>query len=224
MNNDFAKHQQRVVHNFYETHGASFAETRKNPWPEQILIAKEITPEMTVLDIGAGNGRFASILPEGVNYIGIEPSKRLREAAPAGVRLKPGELPELKLDNELADITVCFAVLHHIPTEALRERAVKELIRITKPGGMLVASAWRINTDEVEPVAHSKEDDVWIPWKADQKTAKRFVHRFTLREWKKLWTRPGLEIEKIGLFGKDDWTEDQQKARNFFVIAKKKSA
>lgn len=223
MNNDFAKRVQKDVRAFYEAHGFSFANTRNGLWPEQILLAKTVRPGMTVIDIGAGNGRFESALPAGADYIGIEPSGSLRDASSA--KLIPGELPHLPLAENKGDLTVCFAVLHHIPSEQARKASVQEMIRVTKPGGRIAASAWHLPVNEAfERVEYAQENDVWVPWKAGQETAKRFVHRFTEREWKKLWTCPELEIEKIGLFGKNDWTEYAGEARNFFVMAKKKSA
>ena len=222
MNNDFAKRHQKSVHEFYETHGSSFAKTRGDIWPEQILLAKTIHPEMTVIDIGAGNGRFNGILPKDVAYLGVEPSKSLREAS--HVKLLPGELPHLLIQDNIGDLTACFAVLHHIPTVELRQASIREIIRVTKPNGRLAVSAWYIPEGKFEEVKDSEDNDVWIPWKADQKTVRRFVHRFTELEWKKLWTRPELEIEQIGLFGREDWTKNTDEARNFFVMAKKKSA
>lgn len=224
MMSDFAKKRQQDVRDFYEQRGRSFSDTRKALWPEQILAAKDVSPGMTVLDVGAGNGRFSAALPDGAEYIGIEPSAALRDNAPKGVRMLNGELPDLGVDSNIADLTVCFAVLHHVPTKELRETSVAELIRVTKAGGRVIATAWFISDETYETVQDSAESDVWIPWKADRQISKRFVHRFTEREWKKLWIHPELEIEKIGLFGKDDWTKNVDHARNFMVIAKKKSA
>jgi hypothetical protein len=43
----------------------------------------------------------------------------------------------------------------------------------------------------------------------------------TDQEWRNLWSHPQLEIERIGLFGRMDWTDDPKQARNWFVIAKR---
>jgi len=276
-----AKTIRESVAKFYEKHGAAFARTRQFTWAEEKLITKRIQSGMTVVDVGAGNGRFAKRLPlirgtEGVSdgirkhlplpllkeagcsYIGIEPSATLRNTADKNLDMREGALPRLKLDDKIADVTVCLAVFHHLGSEEERKASVEELIRITKKGGLIAASAWWVATarcptspiaqtppltppqrgvgseiilplseGEQEgvlspPVVGSEGCDLWIPWRAEGADAKRFVHAFAEEEWKKLWTRMELEIEKIGLFGKDDWTEDPKEARNLFVMAKRK--
>jgi SAM-dependent methyltransferase len=224
MNDGFAKRLRDSVAKFYEEHGAVFAQTRKGAWSELLLIAKRVKPNDTVVDIGAGNGRFFQFLLTPVNYVGIEPSESLRANALTGANLKPGFFPKIDLEDEIADMTVSFAVFHHLVTEKDREEAVEEMIRITKPEGLIAATAWYIDQSEHEPVQDGDERDVWIPWRAEMADEKRFVHAFTKREWEELFTHPDLEIERVGFFGGKDWTDDEQSARNFLVIAKKKTA
>lgn len=78
MKHDFANSFAQSVAKFYEDHGAAFAATRGSAWAELERAATLIKPGMTVVDVGAGNGRFSKLLPEGVTYIGVEPSSTLR--------------------------------------------------------------------------------------------------------------------------------------------------
>jgi SAM-dependent methyltransferase len=246
MNDGSAKQIAQAVAEFYEKHGAAFARTRGFVWAEEKLITKLIQPGMTVVDVGAGNGRFARLL-EGVAYIGIEPSSSLRAAADPSLDMRDGTLPNLPLPDAVADVTVCLAVFHHLAPDSRLQASVQELIRITKPGGLIAASAWWIMTvagdaggeasaaragefdkpstggvPQAAGPATDNRHDLWIPWRAEGVDAKRFVHAFSEEEWKKLWTRPELEIERVGLFGKEDWTNDPKEARNLLVIAKKR--
>lgn len=221
MDDELAKQIQVTNTRFYEENGASFARTRSYTWNEERAIAPLIQHGMSVVDIGAGNGRFARILHDKqITYLGIEPSSALRQSADPSLDIRDGSLPHLPLSDNLADLTVCFAVLHHLPTEALRRTAVQELIRITKPGGIIVASAWYLaeNTGNHTPIPHADPGDIWVPWHADHSDAQRYVHRMQPQEWEELWQHPMLHIDRIGLFGKTDWTEDTQEARNWFVI------
>ena len=71
MNDDLAKQLRERVQEFYETHGSAFSSTRTFIWKEEEIIAKRLTAGMTIVDVGAGNGRFARLLPEGAHYIGF---------------------------------------------------------------------------------------------------------------------------------------------------------
>ncbi len=224
MNNEFAKDVKASVKSFYEEHGSAFASTRKGVWSELILMARRAHPGDTIIDIGAGNGRFFLFLPKNISYIGIEPSNTLRAYGLPGATLRPGSLPNIPIENDISDMTTSFAVFHHLATAEERTKSVEEMVRMTKPGGIIAASAWFVTPSEHERIPEMSERDVWVPWRAEEKYGKRYVHCFTTEEWKKLWTHPDLEIEHIGLFGSNDWTEKPEEARNFFVIAKKKSA
>ncbi|MFA6429981.1 MAG: class I SAM-dependent methyltransferase [Patescibacteria group bacterium] len=207
MNNELAKELAQSVTDFYETYGASFSRTRRNLiWKEEEKAVTFIKPGMTVADIGAGNGRFARLLPKGVIYIGLEPSAKLRASAmpllaKEGLgEVSPGDILDIPLPDHTADITVCFAVLHHIPTDKTRKEAVAELVRITKPGGLIIATAWHLTPSTAKlmtPVTEGDPGDMWVSWKADGVDTKRYVHIFTEQEWQDLWTGPHHNIEQL---------------------------
>lgn len=223
MNDQLAKQLAHSVTDFYAVHGAAFARTRGMVWHEERVVANRILPGMKVVDIGAGNGRFARLLIEGSDYTGIEPSDALRGSSPPDVRLYPGAFPHLPLENNLADVTTCFAVIQHIPGEEHRRNAVDELIRITKPGGLIAATSWHhaLQDKRIEWIKNGDPGDAWIPWKAEHADGKRYVHFMQPNEWENLWRHPSLSIERIGMYGEHDWTSDEASARNWFVLATK---
>ncbi|MSR84967.1 class I SAM-dependent methyltransferase [Candidatus Uhrbacteria bacterium] len=238
MTNEIAKQIRDSVADFYERYGAAFGRTRGMSWNEEKMIAERVRKEMIAVDVGAGNGRFAKLLPDDIHYVGFEPSSTLRAGADPKLNLQDGSLPHLPINDATADVTVCFAVLHHLPTLDDQQAAVNELIRITKPGGLIAASAWHLSHTAPDEVSRHRETagseqgwdtssgatrvDFFIPWRAEGADAKRYVHAFDQKEWLSLWTHPQIEIERIGLFGKQDWTDDPNEGRNWFVIAHKK--
>lgn len=225
MNADLAKRLRQNVADFYEDHGKSFDRTRAFVWNEEKLAIGKIRTGMSVIDVGAGNGRFARLLPEGVSYLGIEPSEALRTAAKPDIQMKAGGFPKLDLLDGTADVTVCFAVIQHLPTTEERQAAVKELIRITKPGGWIIATSWhptgRFSRQETTVIEESEPGDVWVSWKAEGAEAQRYIHDFSYGEWGSLWNHPDLTLEQIGLFGQNDWTEDLNEGRNWCAIAQR---
>ncbi len=208
MDKHLAKDLAQSVADFYEKHGDAFSRTRHQHWDVFDLIHAACKPGMTLVDVGAGNGRLADFLPKDINYVGIEPSSTLRGNNP---KLIEGRLPNLSSQGNAADLTVCLAVFHHIPVIDQRA-AVDELIRITKIGGQIVATTWHLTADAYEPVQKGESGDIWIEWKAEGADTKRFVHLFTDEEWKNLWTHPCLAIEHIG-FDKNQ--------KNRLVVARK---
>ncbi len=230
MNTDLAKALSSNVQDFYEQHGAWFATTRGKIIPEQPFISSYIQAGMTVVDVGAGNARFAKLLPPDVTYIGIEPSQALRDSAshiqaPTS-RLLPGSLPSLPLPDAVSDVTVCLATLHHIPTQETRRASIEELVRITKPGGIILATSWLRNPHNLTTaeIADAEPGDIWMPWQglSEKEKGQRYVHFMQPNEWQNLWTHRSLEVVQIGMYGKKDWTDDEQEALNWRVIAKRR--
>lgn len=208
MDQPLAKRLAQNVAEFYETHGEAFSRTRHQYWDVFEYIKSLCKPGDTLVDIGAGNGRLKNYLPDQLTYIGIEPSDSLRGNHPD---IQKGQLPELPLADNLADITTCIAVLHHVPPIEL-QRSIQELIRVTKTGGYIVATAWHLDPKDHEAVDEGVSGDVWIKWRAEGTNAKRYVHIFTTEEWEKLWSIPCLDIVHNGF-------DEHQKNR--MVVAKK---
>ncbi|MBP7134316.1 class I SAM-dependent methyltransferase [Patescibacteria group bacterium] len=226
MTTELAKQLREGVQAFYEAQGTAFSETRAFVWKEETLVAERILPGMTVADIGAGNGRFARLLPAHVTYIGIEPSESLRACGLDSVDLRAGGFPTIPLEPDFADVTTCFAVIQHLPTIEERKQAVSELIRITKPGGLLAITSWHplpeMTKQTITPLPGGEEGDLWVSWKAEGAHTQRYIHDMSFPEWTALWDRPELSIEQVGLFGRNDWTDDVTQGRNWFVLAKKR--
>jgi ubiquinone/menaquinone biosynthesis C-methylase UbiE len=120
---------------------------------------KESNPHLTLLDVGAGSGTisvsFARLIPDGhVTGIDINPSivPRARALAEkAGVKnieFQQGSVYKLPFADETFDVTFCHQVLIHIgtPWEALRE-----MLRVTKRGGIVAAREGDYDTECVWP-------------------------------------------------------------------------
>lgn len=152
---------------FYSRFAASFNASRERPWPGWDRLLRHVPGAsrraLRVLDVGCGNGRFASYLAERVaklEYVGIDGSaellrlagERLGEAISTGrleatwvaLELTGGELRQ-RLGDARFDLVVTFGVLHHIPGRAHRASFLAELAAHVAPGGHLSASVWRFD-------------------------------------------------------------------------------
>lgn len=106
----------------------------------ELLPTKE---RFDVVDVGPAHGiELAHLHKFGrMNLIGIEPALAFHAIAPVGVRYIIGDVCNLPLPNASQDLVLCHAVLHHIPLSGNAEnniaRALNELLRILRPGGIL---------------------------------------------------------------------------------------
>lgn len=73
----------------------------------------------------------------------IETARRMvdRHLAPEfakRVRLKVMDAQKLEFDDNSFDVAVSFSVFDHIPDPGVRQRAIREMARVVKPGGHVV--------------------------------------------------------------------------------------
>ncbi|KAL3265928.1 hypothetical protein HHI36_010117 [Cryptolaemus montrouzieri] len=70
------------------------------------------------------------------------------------------------LRDDVADACICIAVIHHLATEDRRLRAIKEIVRILKPGGSALIYVWAqdqfSNNQKSNYIKDDKKQDVQI--------------------------------------------------------------
>ncbi len=105
----------------------------------------------TLVDIGCGKGmmgfKFSKYMPNGSNVIGVdyEPGyiaeAKQRAQSQFGhntidYNFKVGNATEIPLPDNIADVTLCQTLLIHVKNP---NRVIDEMMRVTKPGGWVVA-------------------------------------------------------------------------------------
>jgi SAM-dependent methyltransferase len=98
--------------------------------------------ERTLLDVGGGPGYFATAFDDaGYEYVGVEPDPAEMHAGPAGepgagtfVRASGTALP---FADDSVDVCLSSNVAEHV---AQPWRLGREMLRVTKPGGLVVLS------------------------------------------------------------------------------------
>jgi ubiquinone/menaquinone biosynthesis C-methylase UbiE len=95
-----------------------------------------------IVDCGAGTGELVKELrgnyePRGVSVIGIEFVEEARRLAieRKGMELLAGSILDLPLKDATSQVTIALDVLEHVEDDKL---AFSELMRITKPGGIII--------------------------------------------------------------------------------------
>ena len=120
---------------------------------------RESNPKLAILDVGAGSGSItttlAKLVPDGrVTGVDINPkilprARAVAEMAGAkNVEFQERDVYKLPFPDATFEVTFCHQMLTHLstPWEALRE-----MIRVTKPGGLVAAREGDYETECVWP-------------------------------------------------------------------------
>ena len=124
-------------------------ETRRSVWhptadgrdpTTEALDAIVAEQPLRVLEVGPGTGAFAAriaaALP-GVRLTAIDQSARFVELSRArGVDAREGDAQDLPFGDESFDVVAALWMLYHVPDV---DRAIAEIRRVLRPGGLFVA-------------------------------------------------------------------------------------
>ena len=111
---------------------------------------------LTVLDLGAGTGRFSTMLAEafGARVVGVEPSAKMRAEAERGsvharVVYCAGAADAIPADAAEFDFAFLSMVIHHVPDLAA---CARELHRVVRAGGLVFVR--NVFSGRLESVRH----------------------------------------------------------------------
>jgi ubiquinone/menaquinone biosynthesis C-methylase UbiE len=98
-----------------------------------------------VLEVGAGPGLVTDLLIERaarVTAVELDPAlaDALRARLGEGVEVITGDATALPLPDDRFTAAACFTMLHHIPEPRAQDRALAELARVLRPGGLLLGT------------------------------------------------------------------------------------
>ena len=141
-----------------------------------------IGPGTTVVDLGAGTGKFLPRLSStGATVIAIEPVAAMRARLSAdfpGVDARPGTAEAMPLADASADAVVCAQAFHWFATAA----ALQEIVRVLRPGGVL-ALAWNVRDESVDWVR--RLSDLIRPYEGA-------VPRYYTGDWRRVFPATGF--------------------------------
>jgi ubiquinone/menaquinone biosynthesis C-methylase UbiE len=188
--NEFEK---KSVLDIYNSISGHFNNTRHFIWPSVKQFLETIPKYSIVADIGCGNGKNMTYLNNDHIFIGtdfsIELLKICKEKQLETVSANNCTLPYK--DNSF-DSAISIAVIHHLSTPELRQLAVNEIIRITKPNGPIMIQVWAF---EREYNTKYETQDAMIPWKTkDNKIYNRYYYLFKKNELDKMINLNKVEI------------------------------
>lgn len=154
----------------YDRIAEHFSKTREYAWPEveSFLAGRSVD---RALDVGCGNGRHAEALAAHANaVIGLDVSRGLLQEATRRAAEREyddctsflhGDATTLPLRDDVVDLAVYVATIHHLDTRSARIRSLDELARVLRPGAHALVSAWSTAHDRFD-----REDgfDTTVDW------------------------------------------------------------
>lgn len=222
----------------YNLIAEQFASTRKFNWGDFAIALRSlpIKKGAKVLDLGCGNGRVYELLKDlDVDFHGLDLSDELvkiaKKAVPEG-HFRQGDLLHTPYKDNEFDLVICTATLHHIPGRDARIQAIKEIYRITKPGGHVLITTWYFwnKSRYLRGIAktffaklRNKTDldigDFYLVWKKGDGTrvTRRYFHAWRRAEMRSILKKTGFRILRLSLFFK----RNKKIGNNLIAIAKK---
>jgi ubiquinone/menaquinone biosynthesis C-methylase UbiE len=200
-NADRTEHTDRTgVHRTYDRIAEHFSKTREYAWPDVEAFLADRAADLAV-DVGCGNGRHTELLADRADRaVGVDASRGLlaearERAADRGfdADLLAGDARRLPLRDDVADLAVYIATVHHLPTREARVASLDELARVLAPGGVALVSAWSTEHDTFD---RTESFDTTVDWTLPGgETVPRYYHIYAPGEFRADLDASALAVE-----------------------------
>ena len=239
-----------TVKNYFESLPVldQYTEAAKNLglWrSEEKIFTRVFERDASILELGCGAGRIAfglhelgykNILATDYSKGMIQRARHLAKLLQYSVPFRVADATELEFEDNVFDGAIFgFNGLMQIPKKEQREKALKEIIRVIRPG------AWFVFTTHDRE--RSKHQDFWLQeeqrWKSEQQSEElndfgdrflvtqsgmHFIHVPTVQEMEAVLDRIGFRIEATVMLSEianedkavNDFTDDCR----FWVVQK----
>uniref|UniRef100_A0A3P8THT8 tRNA (carboxymethyluridine(34)-5-O)-methyltransferase n=1 Tax=Amphiprion percula TaxID=161767 RepID=A0A3P8THT8_AMPPE len=138
---DAARLEEEYVHRVYDAIASHFSSTRHSPWPRVCHFLTSLPPRSVLADVGCGNGKYLGVNPDVI--VGCDRSSALIQiCAERGFHTFVSDALSVPLRTASCDACISIAVVHHFSTQERRLAAVRELVRLLKPGGRALIYVW----------------------------------------------------------------------------------
>ena len=134
--------EKKYVHHVYDAIAPHFSSTRFAKWSKVATFLSSLPSGSLVLDAGCGNGKYLD-LNRDCFFIGCDISPSLiKICSDRGHEVLVADAVNLPYRTGFGDAAISIAVLHHLSTEHRRQKAIEELVRVVKKGGLVLITVW----------------------------------------------------------------------------------
>lgn len=140
--------EKKYVHRVYDAIAPHFSSTRFAKWPKVAAFLSSLPSGSLVLDAGCGNGKYLGLNPD-CFFIGCDISTPLiKICTDRGQEVLVADAVNLPYRTSFGDAAISIAVLHHLSTEIRRKKAIEELVRVVKRGGLVLITVWAVEQED----------------------------------------------------------------------------
>ena len=211
----------------YDSIAQDYANKRCRPGEKMKLALPYLAKGMRILDLGCAHGRFYELIPQGVNYIGLDISKNLliiaRKKYPKA-KFIYGDMTNEKVWQKLGkfDAIFSFASFHHLMNKKDQAKVLGYFHQSLKDKGLLMIVVWNLWQKKYQPYHQGNKKRLQIPWhlsdgKKIVKSIPRECYAFTQEELKNLLGNQRFKIEREFFTQGDNLTT----AKEFGIVARK---
>ena len=182
--------EQEFVLDVYDNIAEHFSDTRYCIWDfVKNFLDKQVSSQKGI-EIGCGNGKHLCIRND-LDIIGIDSCEKFVDiCTKKNIRVFQQNCCNLTFTDNSFDYAMSVAVFHHLSTDIRRYNALKEMIRILKPGGKGMISVWSLEQTNRNNNMKKRlfvPGDNYVPWmrKKDKKIFKRYYYIFNESMFKK---------------------------------------
>ena len=207
---EFESHYVKCVYNIIAD---DFNRTRYSYWDYVHKFILSLKSFDSMLDLGCGNGKYLSVR-EDLDLYALDNCENLIQIVKNKyplVKTFISDVSTTPFDSASFDSIISIAVIHHLATQERRLNMIREIIRILKPGGQALITAWateQTNTNTLTKANKISDSNDWlIPWEDKKKKiiSQRFYHLFEKDELEKLLSNfPNIKIID-SKYDKDNW-------------------
>ncbi|KAG0428190.1 hypothetical protein HPB47_024814, partial [Ixodes persulcatus] len=150
----------------YESIAEQFSGTRHREWPRVAAFVEALEPGSLLLDAGCGNGKYllghphvlkASAPSNLGTRVGFDRSGGLAAICRSrNLEVVQADTLDVPFRDGIFDACLSIAVLHHLATPERREAAVREILRLLRPGGRALVYVWALEQAEGAPSKYLK--------------------------------------------------------------------
>lgn len=195
------------IKNIYNNISKEFNNTRYSRWKGVKDFLDSIEKNSLLGDFGCGNGKYLKYRKD-IFTIGIDISDKLLEIIKNNII--DSNLLQCNISNNLPfrdntfDNIISIAVIHHLPTNEIRKKYLKEIVRVSKKYSKIFITMWSIESIKND-WKYLGNNDYLVPWKTKDKIYERFYHIFSKEDCINMINSvDNLFIENI-TYEKENW-------------------